>query len=85
MFFFGKKLTQPIVVLPQPELCPSGEAFCASVELSYSCQFQRSCSTCHVFVMEGSEHLSSKGTEEAQMLAGTVSDERWSRLTCPRI
>lgn len=80
MFFFGKKLIQPIVVLPHPEPCPSGEAVSASVELSYSCQFQCSCSTCHVFVMEGGEHLSSKGTEEAQMLAGTGSDERWSRL-----
>lgn len=82
MFFFGKNPAHPIVVLPHPELCPSGEAVSASVELSYSCQFQCSCSTCHVFVMEGGEHLSSKGTEEAQMLAGTESDERWSRLAC---
>jgi len=99
MFFFGKKKSaHHIVVLPHPELCPSGEvvpavvgksiaeALVASgVELSHSCQFQCSCTTCHVFVMEGGAHLSPKGAEEAKVLAGTESDDRWSRLACQSV
>ncbi|OIR07169.1 2Fe-2S ferredoxin [mine drainage metagenome] len=96
MFFFGKKKSaHHIVVLPHPQLCPAGEVVpaligksiaealvAAGVELSHSCQFQCSCTTCHVFVMEGAACLSARGAEEAKVLAGTGSDDRWSRLAC---
>ena len=98
MFFFGKKPSHTIVVLPHPGVCPSGEAVPAivgksiaetlvdkGVEISHSCQFQCACTTCHIFVMEGSDFLSGKGAEEARMLAGTDSDQRWSRLACQSI
>jgi ferredoxin, 2Fe-2S len=95
MFFFGRKPAHSIVVLPHPVICPSGEALPAvvgksiaetlvakGIEISHSCQFQCSCTTCHVFVMEGAAYLSHQSAEEGRMLAGTESDQRWSRLAC---
>ena len=93
MFFFGKK--HSIVVLPHPRICPAGEAVPAvvgrslaetlvkkGVEISHSCQFQCSCTTCHVQVLEGGQFLSPKSFEEQRMLATTKSDAHSSRLAC---
>jgi len=98
MFFFGKKPTHNIIVLPHPGICPAGEAVPAivgksiaetlvgkEVEISHSCQFQCSCTTCHIFVMEGDAYLNRKDAEEDRMLATTKVDRRRSRLACQTI
>lgn len=98
MFFFGKKPAHNIIVLPHPGICPAGEAVRAivgksiaetllakGVEIDHSCQLQCSCTTCHVFVMEGHDYLSRKDAEEDRMLASTKVDQRRSRLACQSI
>ncbi|MEK7737974.1 MAG: 2Fe-2S iron-sulfur cluster-binding protein [Pseudomonadota bacterium] len=98
MFFFGKKPAHNIIVLPHPGICPAGEAVPAivgksiaetlvdkGVEINHSCQFQCSCTTCHIHVMEGQDYLSRKHAEEERMLATTQTDQRWSRLACQSI
>lgn len=98
MFFFGKKPAHNIIVLPHPGICPAGEAVPAlvgksiaetlvdkGVELNHSCQFQCSCTTCHIHVMEGQDYLSRKDTEEDRMLATTNIDQQRSRLACQAI
>lgn len=98
MFFFGKKPTHNLIVLPHPGICPAGEAVRAivgksiaetlvdkGIEISHSCQFQCSCTTCHIHVMEGQDFLSRKDTEEDRMLATTSIDRQRSRLACQTI
>jgi len=95
MFFFAKKPAHSIIILPHPGICPAGEAVPAivgksiaevlvdkRVEINHSCQFQCSCTTCHVHVMEGQDYLSRKDAEEERMLASTRIDQRRSRLAC---
>ena len=98
MFFFKKKPTNHITVLPHPAICPSGEVVPAivgksiaeilidnNVEVRHSCQLQCACTTCHVYVMEGSQHVNRISSEEDRLLNSTHDRARWSRLACQAV
>lgn len=98
MFFFKKKSANTITVLPHPSICPSGEVVPAiigksvaetllanHVDISHSCQLQCACTTCHVYVMEGSAYINNMNNEEDRMLKNTPDRTRWSRLACQAV
>lgn len=95
MFFFKKKPAHTITVLPHPTACPQGDVVpaipgksiveClldADVEISHSCQMQCSCTTCHVYVMEGAAFVNHMGDEENRVLNQASDRAQWSRLGC---
>lgn len=98
MFFFKKKAANTITVLPHPNICPSGEVVPAAVgksiaetlldhdiNLSHSCQLQCACTTCHVYVMDGSAYVNGMNDEEDRMLKNTPDRAKWSRLACQAV
>jgi 2Fe-2S ferredoxin len=98
MFFFKKKASNSITILPHPVICPAGEVVPAvvgksiakilldkDVEISHSCQLQCACTTCHVYIMEGGEFVSKMGDEENRLLDNTSDRQRWSRLSCQAV
>lgn len=98
MFFFKKKPANTITVLPHPGICPSGEVIPAivgksiaetliknDVDISHSCQLQCACTTCHVYVMEGSSYVNRINQEEDRMLNHANDRARWSRLACQAV
>jgi len=98
MFFFKKKPAQTITVLPHPRICPSGEVVAAlpgrpvvesllkgGVDISHSCQMQCSCTTCHIYLMEGTESVTPMDAEENRVLDGAPDRARWSRLACQTV
>ncbi len=98
MFFFKKKPANSITVLPHRSICPNGEVVPAEVgksiaetlikhhvDISHSCQLQCACTTCHVYVMEGSTHINRMDDEEDRMLRNTPDRARWSRLACQAV
>ncbi len=98
MFFFKKKPANTITVLPHPGICPSGEVVPAvvgksiaealldqDVEISHSCQLQCACTTCHVYVMEGDNHVTRMRDDEERMLKNTHGRTGWSRLACQAV
>lgn len=91
---FGKKKPS-ITVLPHARICPSGDIVkgrpgmsiaetlvAADVDIGHSCQYQCSCTTCHVHVMEGQAHLSPMHEEERLVLSRATGLTQWSRLAC---
>lgn len=84
-----------IVVLPHEEICPDGAAFevdsgisiCDAllqngVDIEHACEKSCACTTCHVYIREGSDSL-----EEATELEDDYLDRAWgldtdSRLSC---
>lgn len=98
MFFFKKKPANTITVLPHPNICPSGEVVPAivgksiaetliknDVGISHSCQLQCACTTCHIYVMEGSHYVTRMDGEEDRMLKSTSDRAQWSRLACQTV
>ncbi len=98
MFFFKKKPAHTITVLPHPAICPQGEIVPAivgksivecllaeEVEIGHSCQMQCSCTTCHVYVMEGGQFVSQQRDDEDRVLKTTQDRQRWSRLGCQAV
>ncbi|RLA36499.1 MAG: ISC system 2Fe-2S type ferredoxin [Gammaproteobacteria bacterium] len=84
-----------IVFLPHHSVCPdgavieanSGETICSAalrngIEIEHACEMAAACTTCHVYVREGFEHL-----EPADDLEEDLLDKAWgvdpdSRLSC---
>lgn len=98
MFFFKKKSPYSITVLPHLSICPSGEVVPAfagksiaelliehDVHISHSCQLQCACTTCHVYVMEGSSHVTGMKDDENHMLNNVPDRAQWSRLACQAV
>ncbi|WP_303786278.1 2Fe-2S iron-sulfur cluster-binding protein [Azovibrio restrictus] len=98
MFFFGKKHPHQLTVLPHPALCPEGEIVPAipgrsvaeillqnRVEIDHSCQLQCACTTCHVHIMEGAQHLSPMEADERRMLDKVPGRDGFSRLACQAV
>ena len=90
---FGKKNT--VTILPHPTLCAGGEILKLKVgeslaetlvnqdiDIGHSCQYQCSCTTCLIQVMEGQEFLSPMEEEERQVLSKVNLLSKWSRLSC---
>lgn len=98
MIFFKKKPAHTITILPHPEVCPTGEIVPAiqgksivenllenDVEISHSCQMQCACTTCHVYIIEGGQFVSSIENDENNELDRTQDRQRWSRLGCQAV
>lgn len=87
-----------IIVLPNAELCPDGFILKAkkgtsvcdallnnNVEIEHACEKSNACTTCHVYIREGSDSL-----EEADETEDDLLDKAWgldadSRLSCQAI
>jgi len=98
MFFFKKKPANTIIVLPHPSVCPAGDVAPAlpgksiaealidhDINLSHSCQLQCACTTCHVYVMEGSAYVNGMNDEEDRILKSVPDRAQWSRLACQAV
>ena len=98
MWFFKKKSPYSITILPHRSICPGGEVVPAfagksiaellianDVDISHSCQLQCACTTCHVYVMEGSHHINRMNDEEDRMLKNVPDRAQWSRLACQAV
>ena len=98
MFFFKKKHPYHLTVLPHPGLCPAGEIVPAEpgksvaelllahdLDINHSCQLQCACTTCHVHIMEGAEHLSPMEGEEHRVLQNAIGKDPFSRLACQAV
>jgi 2Fe-2S ferredoxin len=86
----------PIVrLLPHPDLCPQGreiefkrgESLCDgllkhSVAIEHACEMVAACSTCHVYVREGSTSLAEPDDEESDQLDNAWGLQPNSRLAC---
>jgi len=70
-----------IVFLPHPDICPdgvvietnSGETICSAalrngIEIEHACEMAAACTTCHVYVREGFEHLEPADDLEEDLL-----------------
>jgi 2Fe-2S ferredoxin len=84
-----------IIFLPHQTICPNGaeidadvgSTLCATallngVEIEHSCEQACACTTCHVHIREGGEHIA-----EASELEEDMMDRAWgldadSRLSC---
>lgn len=87
-----------IIILPHHELCPdgfvletkSGTSVCDAllendIEIEHACEKSNACTTCHVYIREGSDSL-----EEADETEDDLLDKAWgldpdSRLSCQAI
>ncbi len=82
-------------LLPHPDLCPQGReisltagaSLCtgllkAGVQIEHACEMVTACSTCHVYVRQGSESLDEAGDDEADQLDNAWGLEADSRLAC---
>ena len=52
------------------------------IPLSHSCGGNLACSTCHVFIHQGAQHLSAASLEEDNMLESAQYVKANSRLAC---
>lgn len=90
---FGKKSS--ITILPNPTLCPDGQIIKAKegkslaetlvdndIEIGHSCQYQCSCTTCLINLMEGQGFVASMSEEEREILSKAKLLSKWSRLSC---
>ena len=84
-----------ILVLPHPELCPQGRelqvkrgaSLCDSllksgIAIEHACEMVAACSTCHVYVREGSASLAEPDEEESDQLDHAWGLQPQSRLAC---
>lgn len=84
-----------IVVLPHPELCPSGalidadtgKSICDNlldngIEIEHACEKSCACTTCHVIVREGFDALEPAEDNEEDLLDKAWGLEPMSRLSC---
>lgn len=86
----------PIIhVLPHPELCPQGQSLavqpgaslCESllkggIAIEHACEMVTACSTCHVYIREGSASLSEPDDDENDQLDLAWGLQAQSRLSC---
>lgn len=84
-----------VIVLPHPELCPSGRVLEAQagenlidvllrndVEIEHACEMSCACTTCHIVVREGFASLNEADELEEDMLDKAWGLEPTSRLGC---
>jgi len=84
-----------IKVLPHYELCPDGaefetkpdESICEAalregIKIEHACEMSCACTTCHVIVREGFDHLDEASETEEDMLDKAWGLESNSRLSC---
>ncbi|MEY8878612.1 MAG: ISC system 2Fe-2S type ferredoxin [Leptothrix sp. (in: b-proteobacteria)] len=84
-----------IRVLPHPDLCPDGVAFEAKpgrklvdvllehgIAIEHACEKVGACSTCHVHIRTGIEHLKPADDEEEDQLDKAWGLDAQSRLSC---
>jgi 2Fe-2S ferredoxin len=84
-----------IRVLPHPDLCPDGIAFEArpgrklvdallehGIAIEHACEKVGACSTCHVHIRTGIEHLKPADDEEEDQLDKAWGLDAQSRLSC---
>ena len=84
-----------IIFLPHAEICPEGAvveapagtsicdaALAHGIEIEHACEKSCACTTCHVYVREGSESLEDPSEDEEDMLDKAWGLEPDSRLSC---
>jgi len=87
-----------IIILPNEDYCPEGVIIEAEVgtsvcmallnnniEIEHACEMSNACTTCHVYVREGSDSI-----EESDEVEDDLLDKAWgldpdSRLSCQAI
>lgn len=87
-----------VVVLPHPELCPSGAAFEAEpgaslcenllandIDIEHACELSCACTTCHVIIREGFASLPPAEEAEEDLLDKAWGLTAQSRLSCQAI
>ena len=87
-----------IVVLPHVELCPDGAVIDADtsksicdnllengIEIEHACEKSCACTTCHVIIREGEQHLSQMEDDEADRLDTAWGLTARSRLGCQAV
>jgi 2Fe-2S ferredoxin len=87
--------TTQIRVLPHPDLCPDGITFEAKsgrklvdalleqgIAIEHACEKVGACSTCHVHIRTGIEHLKPADDEEEDQLDKAWGLDTQSRLSC---
>ena len=87
-----------IKLLPHFELCPDGaefetrsdESICEAalregIKIEHACEMSCACTTCHVIVREGFDHLDEASEVEEDMLDKAWGLESNSRLSCQTI
>lgn len=84
-----------IRVLPHPDLCPDGIAFEGKpgrklvdallehgIAIEHACEKVGACSTCHVHLRVGAEHVTPADDEEEDQLDKAWGLDAQSRLSC---
>ncbi len=87
-----------IIFLPHEELCPdgavieaeSGTSICDAalangIDIEHACEKSCACTTCHVYVREGSDSLQEAEEEEDDLLDKAWGLEPDSRLSCQAV
>ena len=84
-----------LTVLPHDTLCPGGKVIEATpgtsicdtlldngIEIEHACEKSCACTTCHVILREGYEHLAPPTEKEDDLLDRAWGLELTSRLSC---
>ena len=84
-----------LTVLPHDTLCPGGKVIEATpgtsicdtlldngIEIEHACEKSCACTTCHVILREGYEHLAPPTEKEDDLLDKAWGLELTSRLSC---
>jgi 2Fe-2S ferredoxin len=87
-----------IIFLPHEELCPdgavieaeSGTSICDAalangIDIEHACEKSCACTTCHIYVREGSDSLQEAEEEEDDLLDKAWGLEPDSRLSCQAV
>ena len=87
--------TTQVRVLPHPELCPAGLVFQArpgrmlvdellaqGIAIEHACDRVCACSTCHVHLREGAQHVQAASDDEEDSLGDAWGLDTQSRLSC---
>jgi ferredoxin, 2Fe-2S len=87
--------TTRVQVLPHTQLCPQGLEFEARVgrklvdellaqglAIEHACEKVGACSTCHVYLRSGAEHVKAADEEEEDQLGDAWGLQPQSRLSC---
>jgi len=84
-----------IIFLPHEEICPEGAvveaepgisicdaALKSGIEIEHACEKSCACTTCHVYIREGSGSLNESDEEEDDLLDKAWGLDPDSRLSC---
>ena len=87
-----------LIFLPHEELCPdgavieaeSGTSICDAalangIDIEHACEKSCACTTCHIYVREGSDSLQEAEEEEDDLLDKAWGLEPDSRLSCQAV